>query len=223
MSPWILPLVILIVLLILGSALTRRRSRRDVSQQEHRDGLRRLGFESSRQYRESELWRETKRRYRDSDYPQRCLVCGSHDFNLHHRSYARLGDEQLFDLVPLCRSHHDRLHRLLDSNPKLCVKDTHDYLAFLTGDQKAPSPPSRSKRRKTTTSNGKSNPSGNGKGSRAGTRWTAQEDAMLLRGFDQGTSVEQLADRLHRGVRAVEVRLFKLGRLTLSRWRDDNP
>ena len=37
--------------------------------------------------------------------------------HLHHLSYARLGHEADRDLVPLCRSCHQRLHRVLESNP----------------------------------------------------------------------------------------------------------
>jgi hypothetical protein len=176
----------------------------------------------------SEPWRETKRRYRSSDYPQRCLICVSRDFDLHHRSYARLGAEELFDLVPLCRAHHDQLHELLDPNPELCVKDTHDYLVILreneqdlyTQSEAAPS-----------QAHGSMFPGGNGHEaaasaeikptrSQAGKRWSPDEDAALLRDFDQGMPVEQLAERLHRGVRVVEVRLVKLGRLSLGGWRE---
>jgi hypothetical protein len=157
MSPWVFVLAFTIALVVLANAhLQLRRnyqwlqagyqalarsagrsgskrhlSRRDISQQEYHGSLSRLGLQTLEEYRKSEQWRETKRRYLTSDYPQRCLVCNSSDFDLHHRSYARLGAEQLFDLVPLCRRHHDELHVLLDRNRELCVQDTHDYLVLL--------------------------------------------------------------------------------------------
>ncbi len=134
MSPWIFVLALIFVLIVLAVQSSTQKlclSRRDISQRECCDSLNRLGFQSMQEYWSSELWRKTKKRYRRSDYPQRCLICGSSDFDLHHRSYARLGEEKLFDLVPLCRWHHDQIHELLDPNPELCVKDTHDFLVFL--------------------------------------------------------------------------------------------
>lgn len=58
----------------------------------------------------SEHWREVKRRYRASDLPQDCYACGAAQVDLHHVTYVRLGHEELTDLVPLCRDHHDRVH-----------------------------------------------------------------------------------------------------------------
>jgi hypothetical protein len=39
---------------------------------------------------------------------------------------------------------------------------------------------------------------------------------MLVRNFENGLSVDQLGERLQRGDRAVEVRLFKLGKISLT-------
>jgi hypothetical protein len=47
---------------------------------------------------------------------------------------------------------------------------------------------------------------------RAGSPWTAEEDGQLLEWFDAGVPLQQLAKRLQRGERGVEVRLCKLGR-----------
>ena len=50
-----------------------------------------------------------------------CLVCGQpwalRSGDLHHRTYARLGAEAASDLIPLCRTCHTELHRLLESAP----------------------------------------------------------------------------------------------------------
>jgi 5-methylcytosine-specific restriction endonuclease McrA len=50
-----------------------------------------------------------------------CLVCGRSwtlkSGHLHHTTYARLGDESLTDLVPLCRRDHRALHALIDCTP----------------------------------------------------------------------------------------------------------
>lgn len=50
------------------------------------------------------------------------------------------------------------------------------------------------------------------KRSQAGKQWRPEEDAALLQYFDEGLSIEEIAERLHRGVHAIGVRLFKLGR-----------
>jgi hypothetical protein len=163
-----------------------------------------------------------KRRYRNSDYPQRCLVCGSLEFDLHHRSYARLGAEELYDLVPLCRRHHEDLHQLVDGRPDLCVEDTHDFLPLLRRDapeadidDRGPDGLGAHGAAATGKPNGNASarPDQKRKPSRAGGKWSAEEDAALLKDFDQGVQIEQLAERLQRGVHAVEVRLFKLGRV----------
>ena len=43
-----------------------------------------------------------------------------------------------------------------------------------------------------------------------GKPWTREEDAQLVREFQAGVSLEDLAEKLKRGVNAVEVRLVKL-------------
>ena len=49
-----------------------------------------------------------------------CLICGApwllERDDLHHRTYARLGHESCRDLIPLCRSCHGELHRVLESD-----------------------------------------------------------------------------------------------------------
>ena len=85
--------------------------------------LRRFGYSSLSVYLLSEDWREVKERYRatvhltgeDTGYwkrglPQTCVVCKDPNVDLHHRTYARLGEELLTDIAPLCRLHHDQLH-----------------------------------------------------------------------------------------------------------------
>jgi len=60
------------------------------------------------------LWRE-----RTGTEPL-CAVCGQvwtlRDGHLHHRTYARLGDEHPTDLVPLCTADHVKLHDLWDAH-----------------------------------------------------------------------------------------------------------
>lgn len=70
-------------------------------------------------YIRSSAWRSVKKRYRESRLPQKCLVCGDTQFDLHHRTYKNLGAERLMDLVPLCRKHHEAVHSLQKQNPRL--------------------------------------------------------------------------------------------------------
>jgi hypothetical protein len=72
--------------------------------------LKNLGYGSYREYLESDHWRALRARYRASRLPQRCLGCDSPHFQLHHRSYTRLGCELLEDLLPLCGDCHKRVH-----------------------------------------------------------------------------------------------------------------
>jgi hypothetical protein len=48
-----------------------------------------------------------------------CLICGAEWAlcdDLHHRTYERLGNEADRDLIPLCRTCHGTLHRMLESD-----------------------------------------------------------------------------------------------------------
>jgi len=70
-------------------------------------------------YIASPAWVSQKERWR-ARHPRRrrCAACGDRRYDLHHRTYCRLGREQLGwavfggDLMPLCRRHHESLHRL---------------------------------------------------------------------------------------------------------------
>ena len=85
-----------------------------------RNRLSMLGFRSYLDYLESDHWKDMKARYRASvrpepgyreqGLPQTCIVCRDVNVDLHHKTYQRLGEEKLTDLVPLCRNHHDQLH-----------------------------------------------------------------------------------------------------------------
>lgn len=60
-------------------------------------------------YMQSTAWREKKSEYRKHGQYQECYLCGRPWFRgieLHHRTYERLGREELSDLVPVCPEHH---------------------------------------------------------------------------------------------------------------------
>jgi 5-methylcytosine-specific restriction endonuclease McrA len=71
-------------------------------------------------FRRREWWLEEYRAARSGQEPV-CAACGApwtlRDGDLHHRSYARLGEEGWRDLTPLCRACHDAVHVLLESSP----------------------------------------------------------------------------------------------------------
>lgn len=97
-----------------------------------RMGLNRTGSKSYRSYLASGAWRARKHRWfhdrRDEGYEPACVICGLSltelgALDLHHMNYAgvtehpdgtwsaREADE---DLMPMCRHHHQLLHRAMD-------------------------------------------------------------------------------------------------------------
>lgn len=62
-------------------------------------------------YLRSDHWADVKRRYRASKLPQHCVICKSDGpVEFHHRTYRRITQERLQDLVPLCRECHQWAH-----------------------------------------------------------------------------------------------------------------
>lgn len=63
-------------------------------------------------YLKSARWERRKVAYY-AKHPKVCRACGdTQDIHLHHHTYKRLGHEHDTDLVPLCKSHHESVHRL---------------------------------------------------------------------------------------------------------------
>lgn len=78
------------------------------------EGFDRCGVSSLAEYWESDHWQRVKARFAaQTDIPKCCHVCGKRFYQLHHRSYKRLGAEWMTDLVPLCALHHEAAHDLL--------------------------------------------------------------------------------------------------------------
>jgi hypothetical protein len=81
--------------------------------------LRTLGFSSYREYLLSPHWEDIKTAYRNNlTLPQHCLVCKNTTFQLHHRSYVRIGHELIGDIIPLCGECHQKVHKWLKDNNK---------------------------------------------------------------------------------------------------------
>jgi hypothetical protein len=52
-----------------------------------------IGHRSYQHYLSSSHWKNFRKKYRESDRPQKCIVCGSPNFILHHKTYDNLGNE----------------------------------------------------------------------------------------------------------------------------------
>ena len=67
-----------------------------------------------RAYMQSKAWQAVRKRFFQSDLPKCCYACKTAwqpGFHLHHRTYANLGNEKLTDLVIVCQTCHDGIHK----------------------------------------------------------------------------------------------------------------
>jgi len=66
-------------------------------------------------YLRSEHWKEPKKRFRASRLHKHCCyVCGTrYGLQVHHKSYRRIGNERLHDLLYLCDDCHWSVHHVL--------------------------------------------------------------------------------------------------------------
>ena len=62
-------------------------------------------------YLMSDAWREKRRLVLERDN-NTCASCGSPGSDVHHKTYERIFDERLDDLVTLCRSCHEKTHNM---------------------------------------------------------------------------------------------------------------
>lgn len=70
-----------------------------------------MGYKTYKAYINSYIWKAKSRIVKE--HFKVCAVCGSkHSLNVHHKTYKRLGNEKLRDLVVLCRKHHKKVHEL---------------------------------------------------------------------------------------------------------------
>jgi len=72
------------------------------------------------EYLKTNHWRLLKERYKESNYIQVCAMCGRGRVEYHHRTYKNMGNENLNDIIPLCRKHHGECH---------CDKKVEAYIA----------------------------------------------------------------------------------------------
>lgn len=91
-----------------------------------------LGFSTYNDYLAGEHWQNFRTHYRESTFPQFCIVCGRTDYSLHHVTYDRLGRELLTDVLPLCQPHHEELHEVLRERG-LPLSDSQNVVMMLSG------------------------------------------------------------------------------------------
>lgn len=80
-----------------------------------RKQLTELGFRSYTEYLSSAHWADIRERYFNSKlFKGSCAGCKRIPlyYDLHHKTYRRLGNEHLMDLVALCSECHSVVHRI---------------------------------------------------------------------------------------------------------------
>lgn len=91
--------------------------------------LSKLGYDSYDDYLESLHWRKIRRSYFAALDEKRCWCCGvkSQRLHLHHATYVRLGKERLSDLIHVCFSCHNEIHRRVKTT-KIRLHQAHSVL-----------------------------------------------------------------------------------------------
>lgn len=81
--------------------------------------LRELGHATYGDYLRSEHWAEFRERYAKSKWRGVCKACYRRvgAFELHHKTYVRLGSEWLQDVVGLCHDCHAKVHAAEATRP----------------------------------------------------------------------------------------------------------
>jgi 5-methylcytosine-specific restriction endonuclease McrA len=69
--------------------------------------------ENYKQYLETSHWKDVREdKLKEAKY--RCQLCGSIDAELHvhHNTYERIGNEEMSDLIVLCKDCHKKFHNI---------------------------------------------------------------------------------------------------------------
>jgi len=70
-----------------------------------------------KKYLQSKHWKNIKIRYANSKLNHNCVVCGvlkeTKYMHHHHKSYKRIGNERLNDIIILCEQCHSQAHNVL--------------------------------------------------------------------------------------------------------------
>ena len=103
-----------------------------------------------RDYIKSQAWQRKRREYYSSNLYKTlkgegkwncyCCGCNNRPLDLHHRTYKRLGNENIsVDLIPVCRKCHSEIHEREKSGTQLWTatkKIRSKYLGKITKDAK---------------------------------------------------------------------------------------
>lgn len=73
-----------------------------------------------KEYLNSEHWLEFARIVREF-WGNKCVMCNKSAKDVHHRTYERLGNERLQDVVLLCRDCHDKHHEKSDNDSDVTI------------------------------------------------------------------------------------------------------
>ena len=102
----------------------RERARRSQARAVYRAGI--AEYMNSEQWQRRRMWWVGEYRRRNDGADPACAVCDApwadsetgRTLDLHHRAYDNVGAEAFEDLIPMCRDHHEQLHRVLDTYPQ---------------------------------------------------------------------------------------------------------
>ena len=99
-----------------------------------------------RTYLQSPQWQARRNRFRRTAGGC-CIVCGSQRVDVHHLDYRHSGsgDEPDYDLMLLCRPHHDLAHMFDRSTRFASLRDATIAMVLACGP--VPPPPLRHRRR----------------------------------------------------------------------------
>lgn len=87
-----------------------------------------LGYKTYQDFLKSKHWELKKTQVFATQ--KQCFVCKTGlDLNVHHKTYSRLGDEKLTDLVILCQPCHKKVHEFHKAHKRLSLyKATQTYI-----------------------------------------------------------------------------------------------
>lgn len=94
-----------------------------------------LGYPTYDQYLRGEWWQSFRDKYFKSKRTKKvCACCRVPNFSieLHHQTYIRLGREQLNDVIPLCREHHELVHELVKEKYRGKIEYSRAAVALLS-------------------------------------------------------------------------------------------
>jgi 5-methylcytosine-specific restriction endonuclease McrA len=73
------------------------------------NGWQALGFDSYQEYLESYIWKD-RQKLMLKMYPK-CYKCRKKATCVHHKTYKNVGEEKQRDLLTLCWSCHEEVHK----------------------------------------------------------------------------------------------------------------